>query len=564
MKNIHNILTTARARVVVARVPVVLSLAVGSIALAAATLTGLPVGGQYFAFGGLEGMYSSASQNVLRANPNPIQVCDDASPAGTVLSWTLSRTVQYDLRQDSGTGPVLKRGTGSSKLTIPETADADEYFLTTYRAVRVRQGGKVVTQQMRNAQYNVVISHTSEGCAEDLDGVPTPTPTVWATPTPTPTATPTPTPTVVVTPTPTPTVVATPTPTPIPNRVPVSAVDTASCDQGVISGWAADPDSLNTVVKVRLMEGATLLAEKVTDVQRDDVNTYLAATYNAGRPVTAPHGFSFDLSGIRLDGKSHLFSLELVDNTGAIVKINLGSSANLYCPAQTQFLGAITIPSTVDVCPGPDALLGTKKVDFTAWANPNGGSVWVTNGSTGQEKLVTALYGPTVQTNSWIAQLAPGQNPVTYTFRVSSYYSGANTVATKAVQVRPLPASCDPAEYQMSYVTDGTYCPAKGQTKRLHGFATVRKAHTNPPLGPNDKITVKFRPLFAADIPENWRTLSLSPRSAPTSEPNTFYFDTGASSFPVDEIGFYRFFLNFRGHTEVVEYVEALPGPFCQ
>lgn len=576
-------------KVVLDRVSVALSIVGGSLALVAGTLVG-PVGGP-LAFSAPDAVLSQAAAPFV-ASPNPVPVCTLAEPGTTVLSWNISRTYKYELRRGNANGTILRQGVGSSKWKVVDSADGESFYLNTTRPVIKRQGGKTVTVQVRDAQYQVTIQHEDVVCPNELPAPtvtpepttkPTPTLQPFVTPTPTVVVTPTPTPTVTTTPAPTPTVVVTPTPTPTPvaNRVPVGVIDVINCDQNSIVGWVADPDTLNTIVRIRLLDGSTTLAEKYTDVQRDDVNAYLASQYNLGRPVSGPHGYAFDLSQYRLDGKVHLFSLEAQDNTGTYVRMNLNSSANLYCPAVGGFSGSLDVsyvqkvlvdkfthapitnidqrdPSTVtylevptpvgdtlEVCPGPDGKPGRmKNITVTASAAPSGGAVFVKDSATGQEKWVATLVGPGVAMATWTAQLGAGQTPVTYTFRVSNYISGANTIASKVVTVKAKTGACDPGEYSLDYyLVNAAACASRGEYPIAYISATAENVRAGS-LSAADEIVVRFRPGALPDVPENWQTLTTQTERLTTSDPNTYAFRTTQI---LKGQGTYDFFLKFGG-----------------
>lgn len=391
------------------------------------------------------------------------------------------------------------------------------------------------------------------------------------------------------------------------NRSPVSSVDLADCDQNVIKGWAADPDALTDSIVVRLLDGGvggTVIKSQPTDILRADVNTYLASQYNAGHAVTGSHGFSFDLTPIRADEKVHLFALELVDNTGAIVKTNIGNAASFVCQASTVAHASlsmsykqitlldkhdtsvvitdptgrddttvtykedtVTVGDTMDICPGPDGAIGRRKnVALAGWISPNGGSIFVKDSVTNQEKWFATLVGPTPQTNMWTAQLGPGNTAITYTFRASNYYSGANTLLTKTVTVRPITGACDPGEYTLTYFLDTTpYCPLNNQYTRAYATATLENVSSQPPLSASDAIVVKFRPFGKADVPENWQVIPVEVKQAYTNDPHYFVISTLA--FPMQQKGTYDFFLKFRGktiHQVSKEYFVGIPGPFCE
>lgn len=389
------------------------------------------------------------------------------------------------------------------------------------------------------------------------------------------------------------------------NRAPVSAVDIADCDQNLIKGWAADPDTLHTASTVRLIDNSVVVRSEATSIVRDDVNSVLASQYNGGQAVTGAHGFSFDLSSIRSDGKIHLFALEVVDNTGALVKVNLGSSANMVCQAVVNANASIqasysqivlldkndnsvvltdttgrddttitykedtvAVGDVITVCPGPDGQPGRKKnVAISAWVSPNGGAIFVKDSISGQEKWFAQLVGPTPQSNMWTASLGAGNVPVTYTFRLSSYYSGANTVATKTIVVRPITGACDPGEYSMKINTDGvTYCPRNNQYTRVYAYAVADNVNNQPAIVESDGIYVKFRPYGLADIPSNYQVLPVqNKRPNATSDPHMFGFES--VPFSMNAKGTYLFFLRLRGKTiysvSKQEFV-GLPTAFCE
>lgn len=391
------------------------------------------------------------------------------------------------------------------------------------------------------------------------------------------------------------------------NRTPVSSVDIADCDQNLIKGWAADPDALNSSVVVRLLDGGvggTVIKSEGTSVDRPDVNTYLAGQYNGGNAVTGAHGFSYDLSSIRSDGKFHLFALELVDNTGAIVKTNMGNMASMYCAAVTSSNASlelsytqtviidkkdystvtdttgrddttltykyVTVPvgDTLDVCPGPDGKPGRlKDIDVSAWVSPNGGSIWVKDSASNQEKWFATLVGPTPQKSTWTATLGAGQTAVTYTFRISSYYSGANTVSTKTIVVRPITGACDPGEYSMKINTDGVpYCPRNNQSTRVYAYVVAGNVSNQPAIVESDGIYVKFRPYGLADIPSNYQIYPVqNKRPNATNDPNLFAFES--VPFSMSAKGTYDFFFRLRGktiYTITKEEFVGLPGAFCE
>lgn len=164
------------SRVVLSRIPVVASLAIGSIALVASVVTSSPVGGPV-AFGRPNAATSDASAKMLYADPNPISVCNGAT-AGTILYWNIGQAKQYKLFRDSESTP-FKQGVGSDKYVVDSVSVGTIFRIDAYstRIQTIKSGNRQVRTpiQVKDGSATITIAlDPATDCAPPVDPDPAP------------------------------------------------------------------------------------------------------------------------------------------------------------------------------------------------------------------------------------------------------------------------------------------------------------------------------------------------------------------------------------------------------
>ncbi len=155
------------SRVVSHRIPVVASLAIGSLALVASVVIGAPIGGPV-AFGQPTANTSDASAKMIYADPNPISVCNGAT-AETTLYWNIGRNKGYKLFKGANTEPFTQ-GTGSGKYTVQAARVGDAFRIETFttRIQTTKSGNRQVKTpvQIKDGTATVTISlNAATDCA---------------------------------------------------------------------------------------------------------------------------------------------------------------------------------------------------------------------------------------------------------------------------------------------------------------------------------------------------------------------------------------------------------------
>ena len=113
---------------------------------------------------------------------------------------------------------------------------------------------------------------------------------------------------------------------PPPNRQPIGNHDTNDCT--VIGGWAYDPDTPNSEIRVHITDGpvgggGVYIADVSTSVPRGDVN----ATYG----ITGNHGFHINTPNSIKDGRAHTIYVYAIDSGGGFNPIISSSPRTLTC-----------------------------------------------------------------------------------------------------------------------------------------------------------------------------------------------------------------------------------------
>lgn len=124
----------------------------------------------------------------------------------------------------------------------------------------------------------------------------------------------------------------TPPPSPTPtNKPPTGKLDGASCNKGIV-GWAQDPDSKQTAIKVTLsFDGdASKSADTITisaDKKRSDLCTAIGS---------CNHGFALAIPALLRDDKQHTVYAYAVDSKSRSIKLLGGSPAKFTCKAASS------------------------------------------------------------------------------------------------------------------------------------------------------------------------------------------------------------------------------------
>lgn len=500
----------------ISRIPAALSIAVGGLVVGAGIIAG-PVGGP-FAFGAPDANKSFAGGERFVANPNPIQVCADDVTVSTTLSWQLNRAVRYEIRPGNDTAPAIKTGTGSGKLFLEDVTE-DQYYLVTLRTEIYRQAGKVKTRVVRDALIPLTIAYTTEGCEDEPEVTPTPTPTPVVTPTPTPTVvvtpTPTPTPIVRVTPTPTPVV---PTPTPFQNQNPYGYVDVVTCDS--IAGWSFDPDKPQDSLVVKIYNGSTLLSSQTASQARPDVVQRYGVSNSAGI-----FGFEYTVPASLKNGAAWYPSVKVVDaNTGQEVAVTASHSGSLVCQPTISTQVTFDIPSTVDVCPGLDELRGEKlvklgvttktpiltKISDTQGNYSNNPFIFIPN--------VYSLSQGETKAMDFLVKLGAGNASSTYTMVAEQ---NGTVIASQNFEVRRMSGDCDPREYNLSLSNPGdVLCPTLNKYPIISVGGYIYKASDSMGVTSQDRAVARY---FDA-IQQRWYDIGTYQITKIPDQPHAYVF----------------------------------------